>query len=62
MEKNVVVVCYGKKHYFDTISKAVRYFEDGMMSCDPFSSEWARYGNIVLELKSGKNFVDGDVF
>ena len=45
------------KKVFETKNDAIRFFEEGMMSCDPFSSEFARYGNIVFRLKNGEVFV-----
>ena len=53
----ITVICYGQKKVFETKEDAIRFFEEGMMFCDPFSSEFARYGNIVFRLKNGEVFV-----
>lgn len=56
----IKVICYNEEKLFNSKENAVHFFEKGMMSCDPFSSEWIRYANIVKQLKDGKRVVNGD--
>ena len=60
--KKIKVVCYKEEKWFDSKEEAIRYFEQGMMSCDPFSSEWMRYADIVAQLQNGKTFATDEDF
>ena len=56
----IKTICYGKVRCFDTAEEAIRFFEKGMMWCDPFSSEYERYATIVGKLKAGKTTASDD--
>ena len=56
----VTVTCYGKKQVFKSRKKAIEFFEEGMMWCDPGSSEFSRYASIVMQLKNGMTDVTDD--
>jgi hypothetical protein len=56
----VTVTCYGTTQVFKSRKKAIDFFEEGMMWCDPGSSEFSRYANIVMQLKSGMTDVSDD--
>ena len=48
--KPVTITVYGNKKTFKNKKEAIKYFEECMEYCDPQSSEYARYSNIVTEL------------
>ena len=54
----VTVTCYGETKVFKSKKKAIEFFEEGMMWCDPNSSEFSRYATIVMKLKCGMTNVD----
>lgn len=52
MAEKVTVVCYGKKKTY--IRKdAIEFFKNGILCCDPDSSECERYINIYSHLTAG---------
>lgn len=54
MKKQIKVTCYNKDYFFDSRKKAIAHFKEGMMWCDPYSSEHERYEMIVDQLKNGQ--------
>ena len=53
LNETVNVTCYGKtKKYIRR--KAIEFFLNGMMSCDPDSSEYDRYETIHRRLLNGE--------
>lgn len=63
LEKDMVLVsCYGEVQEM-TREDALNFYKEAMYSCDPQSSEFERYENIVDGLKEGLDRVDdGDEF
>ena len=49
----VKTVCYKQEREWPSRRAAIAYFTEGMMSCDPGSSEYDRYATIVEKLKMG---------
>lgn len=60
MKMKVTVTCYGKTETYKSKKEAISFFKEGMMWCDPGSSEYARYATIVMKLESGMKIVDDD--
>lgn len=56
----IKTICDGKVHYFNTAEEAIRYFVEGMMWCDPGSSEYGRYATIVGKLEAGNTTASDD--
>lgn len=52
LNQRVTITCYRKKQVM-TRRKAIAYYEEGMMCCDPGSSECGRYTRIYLQLLDG---------
>lgn len=52
MAEQVTVTCYRKKKTM-TRGEALAYYQEGMMCCDPGSSECQRYTTIVCRLMDG---------
>lgn len=52
----VVVTCYGNTKEYNR-EEAIDHFTEGMLWCDPGSSEFSRYANIVSQLRCGCTFV-----
>lgn len=52
MDEQVRVTCYRKTKTM-TRREALKFYQDGMMSCDPCSSECERYTTIVCRLMDG---------
>lgn len=57
----VTVTCYGETTVFPSAKKAIAHFKEGMMYCDPYSSEHERYEMIVARLQSGETEVNDDL-
>ena len=53
----VKVTCYDKVREFKSVKAAIAFYEEGMCSCDPNSSEFDRYAIIVDQLYEGKTEV-----
>ena len=52
MNKNkVVTICYGEEKQWDSRKEALKYFLEGIRSCE--GSERERYLSIYLELLAG---------
>ena len=49
----VEVICYGKRDSWASRNDAIKFYLDGMLSCE--GSERDRYTNVYLDLISGKN-------
>ena len=56
----VKVTCYGKEETFKSRKEAIRYFSEGMLWCDPNSSEYERYATNVSKLQCGYDNVTDD--
>lgn len=54
----VKVTCYGETKIYPSAKEAIEYFKEGMLWCDPNSSEFARYATIVARLMNGDTEVD----
>lgn len=54
----VKVTCYGQTKTYTTAKKAIKEFMEGMLWCDPNSSEYARYAIIVHRLMCGETEVN----
>ena len=52
--------CYGKVRHWPTKKAAVEYFTKGLLSCDPGSSESARYMSILGKLERGAKFASDE--
>jgi len=52
MNEKVTIICYRKK---ETMKRkdAIDFYLEGMMSCDPGSSECGRYTTIYCQLMEG---------
>ena len=48
----VLVTCYGDTKEYNR-EEAIDFFKEGMLWCDPGSSEYSRYAMIVDQLESG---------
>lgn len=56
-EVTVTIRDYGYAAIFDSREEAINEFKEGALSCDPDSSEAARYREIVDDLEEGKTHV-----
>jgi hypothetical protein len=54
----VKVTCYGETKIYPSAKKAIAHFREGMLCCDPYSSEYERYEMIVARLMNGEKEVD----
>lgn len=54
----VKVTCYGEQRVYPSAKEAIEYFKEGMLNCDPCSSEHGRYKLIVERLQEGQTEVD----
>ena len=52
MNEQVKVTCYRQTETM-TRKEAIAYYQEGMMCCDPGSSECGRYTTIVCQLLAG---------
>jgi hypothetical protein len=52
MNETVKVTCYGKTKEYKR-SDAIKFFREGIIACDPDSSECDRYENIYCQLMAG---------
>lgn len=52
----VTTKCYGKERTWASREEAEEYFEEGLASCDPGSSEYDRYLSILSQLERGENY------
>ena len=50
----IKIECYGQTTEYPTKQKAIEFFMDCFMACDPQSSEAGRYMYIVQEIMAGK--------
>lgn len=57
----VKVTFYGETTVFSSAKKAIAYFREGMLSCDPYSSEYERYEMIVDRLQNGETTVNDEL-
>lgn len=51
-EETVKVTCYGKTKAYKR-KDAIAFFREGMLCCDPESSEFSRYEHIHSHLMAG---------
>lgn len=49
----VKVTCYGETKVYPNAQEAIDFFREGMLWCDPNSSEFSRYATIVSRLMCG---------
>ena len=59
MAEQVRVTCYRKTETM-TRREALKFYQEGMMCCDPGSSECRRYTTIVCRLMSGATEVSDE--
>lgn len=50
----IKVICYGKEYEYKNKQEALVFFLDCYKSCDPASSEAARYATIISKLISNE--------
>ena len=60
MAEQVTVTCYRQTEKM-TRKEAVKFYMDGMMGCDPGSSECARYTSIYFQLLDGLTEVTDEI-
>lgn len=60
MDEQVRVTCYRKTETM-TRRQALKRYQEGMMCCDPGSSECERYTTIVCRLMAGLTEVTDDI-
>ena len=60
MEEQVTVTCYRKTETM-TRGEALAFYQEGMMGCDPGSSECERYTTIFCRLMDGLTVVTDDI-
>ena len=53
LNEKVKVTCYNRTKVY-TRKDAIKFFRDGIIACDPESSECDRYQNIYVGLLAGK--------
>lgn len=58
MGKRITVICYNRKHMFNSREKAIAFYEDAAYSSDGHEQE--RYLNILDGLKDGQYIVNDD--
>ena len=58
----VKVTCYDKTEEYPSAAEAMDYFNEGLMYCDPDSSEAQRYNTIIDKLFLGETDVTDDYF
>ena len=54
----VTVTCYDKTEQYPSAKAAIDYFNEGLLYCDPESSEADRYQTIIDKLSMGETIVD----
>lgn len=61
LAEKVRITCYRKTETM-TRKKAINYYQEGIVCCDPGSSECERYTTIVSQLLEGKTEVSDQVY
>ena len=60
MAEQVTVTCYRQTETM-TRKEAIDFYREGMMSCDPGSSECGRYTSIFFQLMEGLTEVTDEI-
>jgi hypothetical protein len=54
----VTVTCYDKTKQYSSAKAAIEHFSEGLLYCDPESSEAERYQTIIDKLSMGETIVN----
>ena len=54
--------CYNQVKEWDSREDAIEFFREGMLSCDPSSSESTRYASVLIQLRAGLDYATDDLY